>query len=279
MHLIQSDNARKNHLEMFIASSNGLDKKEPVFGHCLLSQLTALADKDSQDLNSEGLCQRVFLHRNRNEPVILIPAALGDSYSLLIAHSETCPALLHPGETDSPKKLRVATAVVIEREDAAVLLTKRTSSMKSFPNTWVIPGGHIEPWETWKEAVQREVHEEVGLDDLYDLKILGLWESVYPPIWDQQPPLRQHLVIYCSGKTTSHVMRPNEQEIDEYIWLSSIQVRSLLSQRGLSEQVEVTKAADLTPHLLPLSQMVGNLRQRTGTTQGTRFALNQHFRL
>jgi 8-oxo-dGTP pyrophosphatase MutT (NUDIX family) len=275
--LIRSNNARKSRLEIHIASPNGLDKKEPLFGHCLLSQLTDLANRDSRDMNSDGLCQRVYMQRKRNEPVILTPATLSDSNSFLIAHSETCPALLHPEEADSKKKLRVATAVVIERKDGAVLLTKRTSSMNSFPNTWVIPGGHIEPWETWKEAAQREVQEEVGLDDLYDLKILGLWESVYPPIWDQQPPLRQHLVIYCAGKTASHVMRPNEEEIDEYAWLNSMQVRSLLSQRDLSEQVEVTKVTDLTPHLLPLSQMVGNLRQRTGTTQGTRFALNQHF--
>ena len=28
---------------------------------------------------------------------------------------------------------------------------------------WSIPGGHVEPGETWQSAVEREIHEETGL--------------------------------------------------------------------------------------------------------------------
>ncbi len=55
---------------------------------------------------------------------------------------------------------------------------------------WYLPGGHIEPGESKKEAVRREVKEETGLDfkinrllGVYDFKVLRshpfFWEREY----------------------------------------------------------------------------------------------------
>jgi 8-oxo-dGTP pyrophosphatase MutT (NUDIX family) len=216
------------------------------------------------------------MHRENDDLIILTPTTPIDPQSLIIAHAETCPTFFHPTEEKMPQRIRVATAAVIERDDGAVLLTRRTTKMKSFPETWVIPGGHIELQETWKEALQREIQEEVGLNDLYELKILGLWESVYPPVWEQNPPLRQHLVIYWTCKTSSQTIQPNKEEIEEYVWLTPAQAASLIGQKAISEQIEVVRVENSSNHLLSLSDMRGSLKTRTGTTQGTRFALTQH---
>jgi 8-oxo-dGTP pyrophosphatase MutT (NUDIX family) len=216
------------------------------------------------------------MHRESNDIVILTPSTRPDPQDLLIAHAETCPTFFHPTKETISQAIRVATAAVIERDDGAMLLTRRTTKMKSFPETWVVPGGHIELHETWKEALQREIQEEVGLKDLYDFRILGLWESVYPPVWQENPPLRQHLVIYWTCKTSSQAIQPNKEEIEEYVWLTPAQAASLIGQSAISEQIEVVSVEDSSSYLLSLSDMRGSLKTRTGTTQGTRFALTQH---
>lgn len=39
--------------------------------------------------------------------------------------------------------IRVAASVIVESSDSHILLTKRTPFMRSSPNVWVTPGGHI----------------------------------------------------------------------------------------------------------------------------------------
>ncbi|MFW9915761.1 MAG: NUDIX domain-containing protein [Candidatus Thorarchaeota archaeon] len=268
--------AHPTHIRIKLASPDGSRLEEPIYGRCLLNHLTILHGQSEQDLHFQTLCNRVQMHRESIDLIILTPSTPPDPQSLFIAHAETCPTFFHPTEERTSQRIRVATAAVIERDDGAMLLTRRTTAMKSFPKTWVVPGGHIELHETWKEALQREIQEEVGLKDLYDLKILGLWESVYPPVWQESPPLRQHLVIYWTCKTSSQAIQPSKEEIEEYVWLTPAQAASLVGRNAISGQIEVVRVEDSSSHLLSLSDMRGSLKTRTGTTQGTRFALTQH---
>src|SRR5260370_35950569 len=45
----------------------------------------------------------------------------------------------------------------------AVLLARRSSPRKAYPNCWSFPGGHVEQGESLDEALIREVQEDVGL--------------------------------------------------------------------------------------------------------------------
>lgn len=56
--------------------------------------------------------------------------------------------------------------------DAALLLTRRPSHMRSHPGQWALPGGSIDGDESPEEAALRELHEEVGLE-LDQAAILG----------------------------------------------------------------------------------------------------------
>lgn len=47
--------------------------------------------------------------------------------------------------------------------DAALLLTRRASSLRSHAGQWALPGGRVEAHETASDAALREMHEEIGL--------------------------------------------------------------------------------------------------------------------
>ena len=49
------------------------------------------------------------------------------------------------------------------QEDAALILTRRSSRMKNHAGQWAFPGGHMERGEKPEDAALRELHEEVDL--------------------------------------------------------------------------------------------------------------------
>jgi 8-oxo-dGTP diphosphatase len=48
--------------------------------------------------------------------------------------------------------------------DGSVLLCHRSSNKSWYPNVWDMPGGHVESEETPRQALVRELREELGLD-------------------------------------------------------------------------------------------------------------------
>ena len=59
------------------------------------------------------------------------------------------------------KKLIKVVGAIIENENNEILCALRSPRM-SLPNTWEFPGGKIEGNETLKEAIEREINEELA---------------------------------------------------------------------------------------------------------------------
>ena len=59
------------------------------------------------------------------------------------------------------KKLIKVVGAVIENENNEILCALRSPNM-SIPNMWEFPGGKIEKDESLKEAIEREIQEELG---------------------------------------------------------------------------------------------------------------------
>jgi 8-oxo-dGTP diphosphatase len=59
-------------------------------------------------------------------------------------------------------KLNVVGAVLIKNNK--ILLPKRSSSLKTYPNKYEFPGGKVEKNETLVQALKRELKEELSID-------------------------------------------------------------------------------------------------------------------
>nr|WP_278526589.1 NUDIX domain-containing protein [Brucella anthropi] len=60
-----------------------------------------------------------------------------------------------------------------------VLLGRRSSDRRAYPNRWSFPGGHVEAGESFERALQREILEELGLT-LHSFSFLTTIEIASP---------------------------------------------------------------------------------------------------
>lgn len=58
----------------------------------------------------------------------------------------------------------IVSAIIITKDGKILMGTRPEGSTSAFPGYWHIPGGGIEPGETFEQALLREVREEAGLD-------------------------------------------------------------------------------------------------------------------
>lgn len=65
-----------------------------------------------------------------------------------------------------PSRVAVAAGVIVDR--GRVLLGFRHPSRAAFPSVWDLPGGHVEPGESPRRALQRELREELGIAAVID---------------------------------------------------------------------------------------------------------------
>ena len=57
-----------------------------------------------------------------------------------------------------------------------VLLARRSSGRRNYPDRWSFPGGHVETGEALDDALVRELQEEIGLTPLVFWKIREIIE-------------------------------------------------------------------------------------------------------
>jgi nucleoside triphosphatase len=100
-------------------------------------------------------------------------------------------------------------ALIVNKE-GKILLAK---SHKWF-DKYTLPGGHIEVGETMKEAVAREVKEEVGLD-VEVAEMLLMQEAIFAEeFWK-----RKHFIFFdflC--KSRDQQVKLDGRELQEYVW-------------------------------------------------------------
>jgi 8-oxo-dGTP diphosphatase len=114
-------------------------------------------------------------------------------------------------------------------ENNKLLLTKRVSSKKKFPNCWTFPAGRLEETDgSVKEAAIRELKEEVNLDFVPKEK-LGFYEIH----WKDKIIFSFVFLGDWSGD-----LRIQEEEISEFGWFSYEETKKLKLAFSYSEAIE-----------------------------------------
>jgi len=110
------------------------------------------------------------------------------------------------------KTATTTVGAVITTQDNGVeklLLTRR--NIQPFKDHWCLPGGHIDPDETARHAVVREVKEEVGLD--FEPRFFAYFDEIIP---EQSI---HNVVLIFTGPTTGSII-PQHSEVSEIGWFS-----------------------------------------------------------
>lgn len=106
---------------------------------------------------------------------------------------------------DGLKRAAVAVAVVDDGAgEGALVLTKRSSKLRTHRSQWALPGGRLDPGETPVDAVLRELSEEVNVSLLRD-QVLGTLDD-YPT---RSGYLITPVVVWC-GPEVEMVANPDE---------------------------------------------------------------------
>ena len=111
------------------------------------------------------------------------------------------------------KKEHIVTSVVavIVDDDGRVLLTRR--SIQPFRDLWVMPGGKIDLGEPILGALNREVHEEVGLE----IEVEGLID-VFEHLTPGEENCHFVILYYRCRPLYCDIVR-NEHEVAEAVWV------------------------------------------------------------
>lgn len=106
---------------------------------------------------------------------------------------------------------------LVVRPDGRVFAQRRAPTRRLFPGCWDLVGGHLEPGETPREALVRELEEETGwsLERVLGLRRVVDWESAG---LDGQPVLRREFVVAVTIRSGWDTPRLETSKVTEGRW-------------------------------------------------------------
>ena len=100
----------------------------------------------------------------------------------------------------------------ILKDNDKLLIVKRNSNDDLYPGAWEFPGGHVEAGETLKEALKRELKEEIGFE--------GDFNSIITHYTDEVKNNRHDIEIDFIVNVDSDIDVKLSSEHEDYKWVT-----------------------------------------------------------
>lgn len=118
---------------------------------------------------------------------------------------------MHMSEQKYPEP---TVGALIFNKEGKLLVVKSPKWFDKF----IIPGGHVELGETAKDALKREIKEEVGLE-IREIEFLQYQDAIFPPEFAK----RKHFVfIEFSAKCVDDKVTVDNDEITHFRWVDPV---------------------------------------------------------
>lgn len=115
-------------------------------------------------------------------------------------------------QADGPVQLGVAAVI---RSDDRILIIRRSAGVAA-PLSWAFPGGAVGPQESEREALVREMQEELGIR-VRPVRRVWSWHRPHPA-----------LILHCwEVDMADQPVLPNPAEVAEAVWLTAAEIRRL----------------------------------------------------
>lgn len=111
---------------------------------------------------------------------------------------------------------RKSVAILIINQEGEVLQMLRDDKPTiQYPNTWVSIGGIVEPGETFKEAIVREVYEELEIKlDTFELYKIYEWPEKREAVFVAQLDFDPHSINLQEGQRIEFFAKEKFIELD-----------------------------------------------------------------
>ncbi len=133
-----------------------------------------------------------------------------------------------------PKGIEVVTSGFIKKGDK-ILFAKSDK----WSDTWVLPGGHVEPGETILKSCEREIEEELGLK-LEPIKIFHYGEAVLKKEFHRSAHFIYFDILF-EIEEGEQVVELEERELSEYDWFTVTEALELKMYDVFKEKIRAYK--------------------------------------